>query len=43
MGILFSPFATFRTKFLKEGSYLDLLTTTTTHNVWPMTKIASTP
>ena len=37
--ILFGPFATFCTKFLKEGSYLDLLTTTTTHNVWPMTKV----
>ncbi|NMN80302.1 malate dehydrogenase (quinone), partial [Pseudomonas sp. KD5] len=23
--ILFGPFATFSTKFLKEGSYLDLL------------------
>ncbi|MCS3841604.1 malate dehydrogenase (quinone) [Pseudomonas sp. JAI111] len=37
--ILFGPFATFSTKFLKEGSYLDLLTTTTTHNVWPMTRV----
>jgi malate dehydrogenase (quinone) len=37
--ILFGPFATFSTKFLKDGSYLDLLTTTTTHNVWPMTKV----
>ena len=37
--ILFGPFATFSTKFLKEGSYLDLLSTTTTHNVWPMTKV----
>jgi len=37
--ILFGPFATFSTKFLKEGSYLDLLTTTTTHNIWPMTKV----
>ena len=37
--ILFGPFATFSTKFLKEGSYLDLLTTTTKHNVWPMTKV----
>ncbi|MFJ2389162.1 malate dehydrogenase (quinone) [Pseudomonas koreensis] len=36
--ILFGPFATFSTKFLKEGSYLDLLTSTTTHNIWPMTK-----
>ncbi len=37
--ILFGPFATFSTKFLKEGSLLDLLSTTTTHNVWPMTKV----
>ncbi|QAY86957.1 malate dehydrogenase (quinone) [Pseudomonas arsenicoxydans] len=37
--ILFGPFATFSTKFLKEGSYMDLLTTTTTHNVWPMTRV----
>jgi len=37
--ILFGPFATFSTKFLKNGSYLDLLSSTTTHNVWPMTKV----
>jgi malate dehydrogenase (quinone) len=37
--ILFGPFATFSTKFLKQGSYLDLLSTTTTHNVWPMSKV----
>ena len=37
--ILFGPFATFSTKFLKNGSYLDLLTSTTTHNIWPMTKV----
>ena len=37
--ILFGPFATFSTKFLKNGSYLDLLGTTTLHNVWPMTKV----
>jgi len=37
--ILFGPFATFSTKFLKNGSYLDLLTSTTPHNVWPMTKV----
>ena len=37
--ILFGPFATFSTKFLKEGSYLDLLTSTTGHNVWPMTRV----
>ncbi|MHC6226882.1 malate dehydrogenase (quinone) [Pseudomonas sp. X10] len=37
--ILFGPFATFSPKFLKNGSYLDLLSTTTVHNVWPMTKV----
>ena len=37
--ILFGPFATFSTKFLKHGSFLDLLSTTTTHNVWPMTRV----
>jgi malate dehydrogenase (quinone) len=37
--ILFGPFATFSTKFLKEGSYLDLFASVTTHNVWPMTKV----
>lgn len=37
--ILFGPFATFSTKFLKQGSYFDLLTSTTVHNVWPMTKV----
>lgn len=34
--ILFGPFATFSTKFLKKGSYLDLLTSTNFHNVAPM-------
>ncbi|EJL03430.1 MULTISPECIES: malate dehydrogenase (quinone) [Pseudomonas] len=37
--ILFGPFATFSTKFLKEGSYFDLFTSMTTHNIWPMTKV----
>lgn len=37
--ILFGPFATFSTKFLKQGSYLDLLASTTPHNVWAMTKV----
>ncbi|QHE97091.1 malate dehydrogenase (quinone) [Pseudomonas syringae pv. maculicola str. ES4326] len=37
--ILFGPFATFSTKFLKNGSYFDLLTSTTMHNVWPMTRV----
>lgn len=34
--ILFGPFATFSTKFLKDGSYFDLLTSTTLSNAWPM-------
>ena len=37
--ILFGPFATFSTKFLKEGSYFDLFASMTPHNVWPMTKV----
>ncbi|MDU6414035.1 malate dehydrogenase (quinone) [Mixta calida] len=37
--VLFGPFATFSTKFLKNGSFLDLLSTTTTKNVIPMTDV----
>ena len=37
--ILFGPFATFSTKFLKQGSYFDLLASTNTHNVWPMVRV----
>ena len=37
--ILFGPFATFSTKFLKDGSYFDLVSTMTPHNFWPMTKV----
>lgn len=37
--VLFGPFATFSTKFLKNGSLFDLLSTTTTHNVIPMTHV----
>ncbi|EPK7358330.1 malate dehydrogenase (quinone) [Kluyvera ascorbata] len=37
--VLFGPFATFSTKFLKEGSFFDLLSTTTTSNVLPMTHV----
>jgi malate dehydrogenase (quinone) len=37
--VLFGPFATFSTKFLKQGSFLDLLSTTTTKNVIPMTDV----
>jgi malate dehydrogenase (quinone) len=37
--ILFGPFATFSTKFLKEGSFWDLFSSTTLDNIWPMTKV----
>ncbi|WP_332768926.1 malate dehydrogenase (quinone) [Pseudomonas koreensis] len=37
--ILFGPFATFSTKFLKEGSYFDLPASTTLHNFWPMVRV----
>jgi malate dehydrogenase (quinone) len=37
--ILFGPFATFSTKFLKEGSYFDLPASTTLHNLWPMVRV----
>ncbi len=37
--ILFGPFATFSTKFLKEGSYFDLVSSATTSNVWPMVRV----
>lgn len=39
--ILFGPFATFSTKFLKNGSLFDLLSTTTTHNVIPMMDVGA--
>ncbi|MGE8502349.1 MAG: malate:quinone oxidoreductase [Pseudomonas sp.] len=34
--LLFGPFATFSTKFLKQGSLLDMFSTLTTDNVLPM-------
>lgn len=37
--VLFGPFATYSNKFLKNGSQLDLLTSTNKDNVLPMTKI----
>src|SRR5450830_229830 len=37
--ILFGPFATFSTKFLKEGSHFDLFSSMTTHNIWPMMQV----
>lgn len=37
--ILFGPFATFSTRFLKNGSYFDLLSSTNVHNVVPMVHV----
>lgn len=37
--VLFGPFATFSTKFLKNGSLFDLLSTTTSHNLLPMSHV----
>ncbi len=37
--ILFGPFATFSTKFLKEGSLLDLFASMSVHNTWPMVRV----
>jgi len=34
--LLFGPYAGFSTKFLKHGSYMDLLSTIEAHNIWPM-------
>lgn len=34
--LLFGPYAGFSTKFLKEGSYLDLFLSVEMHNVWPL-------
>ncbi|OFC69801.1 malate:quinone oxidoreductase [Alteromonas confluentis] len=37
--VLFGPFATFSTKFLKNGSLWDLLDSTTTSNIIPMIEV----
>jgi malate dehydrogenase (quinone) len=34
--LLFGPYAGFSTKFLKNGSYLDLFFSVEMHNVWPL-------
>lgn len=37
--LLFGPFAGFTTKFLKEGSFLDLIASIKPGNLWPMIKV----
>ncbi|WFF41502.1 malate dehydrogenase (quinone) [Salinicola endophyticus] len=37
--IMFGPFATFSSKFLKNGSWTDLMRSITASNLWPMTKV----
>ncbi|MBA1323843.1 malate dehydrogenase (quinone) [Pseudomonas plecoglossicida] len=37
--ILFGPFATFSTKFLKQGSLFDLMASMSLHNTWPMVRV----
>ncbi|NRB56811.1 MAG: malate dehydrogenase (quinone) [Salinicola sp.] len=37
--IMFGPFATFSSKFLKNGSWTDLVRSITPNNLWPMTKV----
>jgi malate dehydrogenase (quinone) len=37
--LLFGPFATFSTKFLKNGSYSDLLASTRMNNIVPMVRV----
>nr|WP_113865046.1 malate dehydrogenase (quinone) [Brenneria salicis]NMN91014.1 malate dehydrogenase (quinone) [Brenneria salicis ATCC 15712 = DSM 30166]RBP66508.1 malate dehydrogenase (quinone) [Brenneria salicis ATCC 15712 = DSM 30166]RLM32040.1 malate:quinone oxidoreductase [Brenneria salicis ATCC 15712 = DSM 30166] len=37
--VLFGPFATFSSKFLKNGSLWDLFDSVTLSNVWPMTRV----
>lgn len=40
--LLFGPFATFSTKFLKNGSYFDLPESITLENIWPMLQVGAT-
>ncbi len=37
--VLFGPFATFSTRFLKNGSLWDLLASTNTSNILPMLNV----
>lgn len=34
--LLFGPYASFSTKFLKEGSFIDLFLSIESHNIWPL-------
>ncbi|MFB7252105.1 malate:quinone oxidoreductase [Microbacterium sp. NPDC056234] len=38
--LLFGPFATFSPKFLKNGSWFDIVGQVRTHNLWPMLRVA---
>ncbi|GAB3601407.1 malate:quinone oxidoreductase [Microbacterium tumbae] len=38
--LLFGPFATFSPKFLKTGSWFDIVGQVRTHNLWPMLRVA---
>jgi len=39
--LLFGPYAGFSTKFLKNGSYLDLPLSLEVHNIWPMLSVGT--
>lgn len=38
--LLFGPFATFSPKFLKNGSWFDIVSQVRPHNLWPMLRVA---